>query len=180
MNSLPTVHQSLELVPPDPERDTPFAMQWFTGNAGKQTLLLMGNPEHTITPTSYEKEYGILSSFVEMERSDEQLTWMMCMDDKTIGAIWVELKDSEYLAAPAISVMIGNPEYRGRGLGKIAMNSVIDFLKQNRDFSVLYARRLVNNTGSAALLDSLGFVPEGEVYTDTDNLTFQNFQLSLR
>lgn len=180
MEAIPSANPIVELVPPNPERDTPHAMRGFADEAGKRTLLLMGNPERVITPTSYQKEHDILSSFVELAQSGERLTWMMSADDKTIGAIWVELKAADGVPTPAVSVMIGDPAYRGQGLGRAAMVSVIDHLKANTDYENLYARRLTDNTGSAALLDSLGFTAMGGPYTDEDGLTFQNFQCSLR
>lgn len=207
--TLPTTNPNLNLTPPNPDRDTPFAVDWFEHCLGKQTLLLMGNPEHKITPTSYAKERVIIESFVAMNRDGEQLTWVMryrgqgaageandtaapgdtrgnavtSLSDqadgevKTIGAIWVELTPGEHMPAPAISLMIGDPAARGKGVGRASMQAVIGYLKKHTDYPTLYARRLTDNRGSAALLDSVGFRPLSEPYTDEDGLAFQNFSL---
>lgn len=43
---------------------------------------------------------------------------MIRANDKTLGTVWIELEPTEYLAVPAVHIMIGDIDYRGRGIGK--------------------------------------------------------------
>jgi RimJ/RimL family protein N-acetyltransferase len=177
MTELATDIPGLRLVAPDPDRDAPFAVAWFRGEQGRQTLQLMGNPDKTITPTSLEKEKQTLRSFLELATEGKQLTWMMRIADNTIGAVWVEFADTPYLPTPAISMMIGDVSMRGKGIGMATMKRVMEYLKEHGTHT-LYARHLLTNTVSAGLLAAAGFHNLAAPYED-DGLQFQNVSRDL-
>jgi RimJ/RimL family protein N-acetyltransferase len=179
METLITDIPALTLKAPDPERDAPFAVQWFTSPDGHETLQLMGNAEKDITPSTLEKEQEILTDFLQLEKEGKQLTWMMRSNDKTVGAIWVELAAQPVIPSPAISIMIGDQAMRGKGVGGAAMRAVIAYLQATTTYSKLYARHLVTNHASAHMLAGLGFMPIGASYIDPNGLTFQNRVLEL-
>lgn len=179
VRTLATGIPGLLLVPPKPERDASFAVQWFENPAGKETLLRMGNPESRITPTTLDKEMKIINEFIELAETGEQLTWMMRFDKRTIGAIWIVFKNSEHLPSPHISIMIGDPSARGKGIGLAAMNSVIAYVKEKYSYQTIYARHLTSNVESAGLLHKIGFENLSHSYADEDGLEFQNVQLKL-
>ena len=85
MKEIKTNMLDIILVAPDPERDAPFAHKWFTSEYGKETLLLMGNAECEIKPSTIESETVTLQNFIELEQKQEQLTWMIRDQEKTIG-----------------------------------------------------------------------------------------------
>lgn len=179
MHDLPTSLPELSLVTPDPGRDAAQAVEWLKGDAGKETLMLMGNPEAKIEPPSLEAERERLEKFITLAREGRQLTWMMRCADATVGAIWVDLEPTKHLAAPAIHIMIGDPSVRGQGVGRAAMAAVIGYLRADGKYPKLYSRYLTTNTGSIKLLNGFGFTHLGPAYTDEDGLEFQNLVLSL-
>lgn len=168
---------NIKLVKPNIERDAPFALGWFKSDYGKQTLLLMGNAENEIKPATLNSEKKTLQKFIELEKSNEQLTWMIQADNKTIGSVWIELKDTEFVKSPAVHMMIGDPEYRGKGIGKAIMFEMIKYAKEKLKSSVIYSRHLVSNKPVTALLDSFSFIDDGKSYIDSNNLEWQNIKL---
>ena len=75
--------------------------------------------------------------------------------------------------------MIGDPNVRGKGIGKASVGAVIEYLHQSGE-KMIYSRHLLSNYGSQKLLESLGFVKLDEPYTDKDNLSFQNVVIEIR
>ena len=179
MKTISTINPELTLVNPDPDRDTPFAIDWFAGEAGIRTLQLMGNADAEITTTSYEKEHQIIEEFLDLEEAGQQLTWAVRYRDKTIGAVWIELFDTAAIPAPAVSIMIGDVSVRGEGLGAATVSSVLYYLKTETRYTKAYARHLLNNTASKKLLSQLGFVEFGEPYAEKNGLRFQNVVIDL-
>lgn len=169
----------IELVKPDPERDAPFAFDWFTSNYGEETLLLMGNSKSEIKPSTLESETDTLRTFLELEKLNEQITWMIRHKNATIGAIWIELNSTSEIKAPSVSIMIGNKKYRGNGIGDIVMKKVIEYIKTELKTPEIFARHLLENTGSKNMLKSLNFVNDGEAYIDKNGLNWQNVHLIL-
>lgn len=169
----------LTLVKPNPERDAPFAVKWFNAPYGKETLLSMGNPEHTIEPPTLEGEKRTLQSFLELEQADKQLTWMMRIDNKTIGAAWINLEQHGTVKAPSIHLMIGDASYRGRGIGKVVMNFMIHYVRTELRASYVYSRNLVSNGKITHINQGIGLVNDGDPYTDEDGLLWQNTKMKL-
>ncbi len=179
MTSPQTPLPRLTLVRPDPDRDAPFALGWFQSDYGKDTLLRMGNPAHKITAPTLEGETRTIREFLELEKSGQQLTWAIRYDNKTIGAVWLELVATPHLRAPAFHIMIGDPSYRGKGIGKIVMREMIRYARDVLKAKTLYSRHLTSNTAITHLNQSVGFVKDGTPYTDEDGLEFQNIKLDL-
>jgi RimJ/RimL family protein N-acetyltransferase len=177
MKDIETPINGLVLTRPDPDRDAPFALSWFEASYGRETLTLMGNPEHKIPSPTLNEEIGRIHEFLKLEKEDKQLTWMICYDNKTIGAVWLELKDTEHVKSPAFHIMIGNKYHRGRGFGRVIMQEMIDYTKDVLKAKNLYSRYLISNKGIAYLNESFGFIKDGESYKDTDGLEFQNIKL---
>ncbi|MEO5950190.1 MAG: GNAT family N-acetyltransferase [Candidatus Saccharimonadales bacterium] len=174
MKDIQTSLAGLMLVKPNPDRDASFAYSWFNSDHGRDTLLKMGNAQKHITTATLEKEVATLEEFIDLEKSGKQLTWMMRIDNKTVGAVWIELYETEYLRSPAVHIMIGDIQYRGQGIGKASMNAMIDVAKNNLQATTIYSRHLSSNDIVIKLNSSLGFEMDGLPYTDVDGLTFQN------
>ena len=162
---------------PDPNRDASFALSWFESPHGKETLILMGNPAHKITTPTLKEETDRIHEFLKLEKEGKQLTWMIRYDDKTIGAVWLELQDTDNVKSPAFHIMIGDKSYRGKGFGSVIGQAMINYAKDTLNSKVLYSRHLINNSGIAHLTNSLGFVNDGPQYKDSDGLEFQNIKL---
>jgi hypothetical protein len=102
MTALKTKSPEIILVEPDIERDAPVAVTWLDGDIGRNTLRLMGNTEENNKPSSLEEEKERIKGFIE---STNQLTWMISLSNKVVGAIWVDIKPTEYLLGPAVHIM---------------------------------------------------------------------------
>ena len=169
----------LLLVDPDPIRDAPFALSWFKAPYGRETLLLMGNAEHEISVPSLTGEIQTLEKFIDLKERNEQLTWMLQVDNKTIGAAWIELVENHGVHSPSVHLMIGDKEYRGRGIGKATMAALIEHIKKNIKTSVIYSRHLKSNIVVSTMNQSLGFLNDGDSYIDENGLEWQNVKLAI-
>ncbi len=176
MTELQTNSPDITLVPPDVERDAPIAVGWLEGDIGRATLRLMGNDDAHNKPSTLEEERERIQGFLD---STEQLTWMIRLQDKIVGTVWVNLQDTEYLPGPSVHIMIGDPHARGQGVGGNTILSVVDYMKQSGEHDTLYSRHLTSNERAASLLSETGFLPLGEPYADTSNLQWQNVLVQL-
>jgi RimJ/RimL family protein N-acetyltransferase len=166
----------LELVRPDVDRDPPAALGWLDGDVGRSTLRLMGNAEEHIGPTTLETERARIQRFID---SSEQLTWTLSLHGRPVGVIWVDLLPTDHVLAPAVHIMIGDPNSRGHGVGRASLAAVIAHLSESDEHASLYSRHLTSNRPVTNLLRSAGFTNLGEPYVDPDGLRWQNVVLDL-
>lgn len=179
MHDMSTSFPGLTLIRPDPDRDAPFALTWFTSPGGKDTLLNMGNAESEIKEPSLERERAITREFLLLEEEGKQLTWMMQIDNITIGAVWIELAATDHVKSPAAHLMIGNSAYRGRGIGTASMRAMANYAHTTLGSPYLYSRHLASNTIVMKLNHKLGFEDDGSPYVESNGLVFQNVKLAL-
>ena len=174
---LNTADPLIDLVAPNISRDAPLAVRWLAGSQGRETLRMMGIPEGEIRSASLDEERARVAGF--MKRQD-QFNWMIEFKGGVVGAIWVDLRPSPVLLAPAVSYMIGDLQARRKGVARASLDAVVQFLSR-RGFASLYARTLVINSKSAALLTGAGFAVRGEPYLDPDDgQRWRNFVLRLQ
>lgn len=171
--------KDIQLLVPDIERDALFAHGWFTQPEGRATLLSMGNAESEIEESTLAGEKEIIQEFIDLEKANKQITRMIIVDEKTIGAVWIELFGNHGIKPPSLHLMIGNPEYRGKGIGRSVMESAIDYIRDVLREKAIHTRHLANNIPVSKLNESLGFEKEGDPYTDENGLVWQNVRLSL-
>ena len=162
---------NIRLIEPDIKRDAALGVEWLQGDIGRATLSSMGVADKDNKPTDIEFERRRIKGFIE--RAD-QLNWMIDYQGKVVGSIWVDLEKVGSVPAPAIHIMIGDPEMRGKGIGYTVTNKVIEYLQKGRNAGNIYSRHLTMNSSASNLLGSLGFEHLGESYTDEDGLEFQN------
>lgn len=167
---LETSNPDVHLIEPDVERDALLSVEWLEGEIGRETLRLMGVADKDNQPTTIEQERERVKDFVEKE---DQLNWMITYQDMVVGSIWVELRQTKYVQSPALHIMIGDPEARGKGIGLSATTTVVEYLEK-QGYEHIYSRYLTNNEVSRNLLSQIGFHQMGTPYTDEDNLEFQN------
>lgn len=176
MNSdtLSTPDQYIRLVAPNIDRDVPLSMSWLSGEVGRRTLMLMGVPANEITEPTWDGERKRIADFID---GQQQWNWMISYNEAIVGSIWVDLEFKNNTPAPSVHIMIGDPATRGKGVGSNVSQAVIEYL-HNKGYNKIYSRHLASNVVAAALLGGLGFVPEGGVYTDSNELVWQNVELS--
>lgn len=171
-----TLLPGLCLTIPNLEADPEISVGWLDGEAGRETLRLMGGTEATNRPSTLKDEQQRVRDFIT---SSEQRTWSLRYEGKTVGAIWISLEPTEHLGAPSVHIMIGDPAARAKGIGSAAVQAVVDLLLEEGEYRVLHSRRLVENIGSAKLLAKAGFINDGGEYRDADGLAFQNMRRPL-
>jgi RimJ/RimL family protein N-acetyltransferase len=137
----------------------------------------MGNAEDKIDAPSIKEETDRINDFLKLEKENRQLTWMIRYNNRTIGAVWLELQDTDYVKSPAFHIMIGDKSYRGKSFGAAIMEEMITYTKDILKSPVLYSRHLTSNSGIAHLNKAFGFMKDGEPYQDDDGLEFQNVKL---
>jgi RimJ/RimL family protein N-acetyltransferase len=169
----------VQLLVPDVERDSLFAFGWFSGPEGRATLLSMGNAEGEIEVSSLEGERTTIREFLRLENDGQQVTRMILCDGKTIGAVWIELFENHRVKPPSIHILIGDPDYRGKGIGSSVMQAAIEYSKNELHFPTIYSRHLVSNVVVTLLNESLGFVKDGKPYIDTNGLEWQGIKLEI-
>lgn len=171
--------EGVQLLAPDVERDAYFALDWFTRPDGKQTLLSMGNAEHEIVESTLDGERATIQEFIDLEKDNKQITRMIVTDGITIGAVWIELFENHGVKSPSIHIIIGNPDYRNKGIGTSAMKAAIGYCKDLLGASVIYSRHLFSNKNISVLNTKLGFKNDGDTYTDENGLVWQNVRLDV-
>lgn len=174
MTVLLTSLKSLRLVDPNPVLHAPVTLSWFTSEYGHETLLLMGNAEHEIHAPSLAGEQKILQEFLTLNNQKKQLSWMIEFESQIVGVAWIELTENHTVKAPSIHLMIGAKEYRGRGIGKATMQTLIEYITSVLKSPVIYSRHLASNLVVASMNRSLGLMHDGETYTDENGLVWQN------
>jgi len=177
MKELDTSMPELKLVTPDVDRDAPISVGWLEGEGGKNTLRLMGNADKDIKPTDLEAERRRIKGFLSTK---DQIYWAIQYHGKTVGSVWVDLKKTKHLPAPAIHMMIGDPTVRGKGIGSNVADAVITYLAKEGQYDHLYSRHLVYNQAATASLKRTGFIKLDEPYKDEERLEWQNVSLWLK
>ena len=176
MTELKTKSPEIKLIKPDIERDAPLGVTWLEGDIGRNTLRHMGNADEDNKPSTLEEEKERIKGFIE---STDQITWMISLNGKVVGAIWVDKKPTEYLPAPAVHIMIGDPEARGHSVGINSTNAVVGYLRETHEYPTLYSRHLTANEIAGELLEKSGFSNLGTPYKDASGLEWQNAQIEL-
>lgn len=178
MGELMTNNPDVKLTSPDIERDASFALGWFSQDAGRDTLLSMGNAPHEIQEPTLESEQDTLREFIDLERDGIQKTWMIRHGDATIGAAWIDLVENHGVEAPSVHLMIGEPSFRGQGIGGAVMRTMLDYLSKS-GVRTVHSRHLTSNVAVTRLNQEIGFENDGGPYTDGDGLEWQKIVISL-
>lgn len=140
MTEIKSSLENLIFVKPNPVEHALITLSWFNTDGGHETLLLMGNAEHEIDTPSLYSETEILKEFILLEEKDEQITWMICYEGNIIGVAWIELLENHDVKSPSVHLMIGDKKYRGKGIGKASMRSLITYIKDNMFTDYIYSR----------------------------------------
>ena len=170
------ITKTIALVAPNVDRDSENGVRWMSGSVGHKTQELMGIASSDIHDHTIEEEQKLIQRFID---TDDEIVWMVEVDDNVIGVIEVGLKISPQENGPSLSVMIGDPDFRGKGIGKKAMVAVIDYLA-SQGYSEVNARHISSNHASRAMNTSIGFINVGDEYVDEDGIRWQNVRKELR
>lgn len=100
----------------------------------------------------------------------DRIDWIINYDDgkrpRKVGSINVSSIASQ---RPEVGIFIGEISLMGRGIGKMALSLVIDWL-ENEGYNMAYAKISKQNIASQKLFASCGFKKTGEI--DETNLIY--------
>lgn len=170
---LQTTATAIRLIEPNVERDAQLGHLWLAAEDGRRTLSLMGVADKDNRATTLDEERSRVEGFIE---NPDQLNWMIELDGRVVGSVWVDLEPKHTVPAPAVHIMIGDPTARGKGVGRASLAAVIAYLQEQGEVAI-YSRILVCNATAKNLLHDLGFAPDGQPYADQDGLEWQNLAL---
>lgn len=139
----------------------------------------MGNAEHEIVESTLDGERATIQEFIDFERDNKQITRMINVGGITIGAVWIELFENHGVKPPSVHVIIGSPEYRGKGIGISVMKAVINYAIDILGATTIYSRHLSSNKNITAVNKKLGFKADGREYIDENGLLWQNVKLNV-
>ena len=100
--------------------------------------------------------------FVQYQRDSTRDFFTITDSDKPIGIVGLTNIDQEK-GEVKIFIMIGDPEYRGRGIGKLAMQFIVKHAKDELGISNLSLEVHRDNAAAIRCYQAVGFLIEGEV-----------------
>jgi RimJ/RimL family protein N-acetyltransferase len=132
--------------------DAPAVQAWFSDRETTATLL----------ERRERFSEGEARAWVEraIEPGGEDLKWVVTVDGRDEPAGFVALYGLGRQTAPELGVLIGDPEQRGRGVGREAIRLAVVRAFEAGAHRV-YARILTCNEASRRAFESLGFRREG-------------------
>jgi RimJ/RimL family protein N-acetyltransferase len=164
----------VRLIEPNVERDVELSVKWLSWASGRESLSMLNTKSDGKPSVDLETER--IEGFINRQ---DQINWMIEHNGEVVGAIWVDLKPSEVIEAPIACLMIGEKESRGKGVGTIATQAVVDWLKGQGEKVVYSQRVLLKNERSLQMLAKLGFEKFGEPFRDDNGELCQNFKKDL-
>lgn len=176
IKQLSLTNSAVKLIKPDVVRDAPLGVYWMANPHGRYTLRMMGVPDEDNRASTLAEETLRMRGFLD---GNDQYNWMIEMDARIIGTIWIDLKPTHGQHAPSLSIMLGDPAVRGGEVGYSASLAVIEYL-QSIGHTHVYSRHLTENRASEKLLQKLHFINDQEPYVDDeDGLNWQNVVLEI-
>ena len=165
------ISSELRLIAPSVERDAVVSVKWRSGEDGRNTQASMGIPAKDISRPTLDDERTLIRNFIDTK---DEIVWMIECDEQIVGAVEVHLVGNAEIQSPNVSIMIGETRYRGKGIGRKVMRTVIQFLISNERYTKIYARYLVANVASEKMNRQVGFRLDGPSYIDENGLEWQN------
>lgn len=167
---------NLRLVEPKIE----YAKISLSWTSNKEVVQYMG--ANFSNPT-LSKEIERLQKII---KSTDEYSWMIELDGKIIGNVEIhdiKEKSNEARAKAAMyTILIGNKQNWGQGIGRNVTKAVLDWAFNRGGFEVIFAQALEQNIGSLKTLTGEGFEKIGtepcETLIDGKQYTWQKFKLT--
>jgi RimJ/RimL family protein N-acetyltransferase len=137
--------------------DIPFRIKWL--NNKKANIFAIDDPEHETTETEQGKWFD---GYEEKLKLGEKKFFTICDSDKPIGFVGLSKIDKETKSAD-VFIMIGEDEYRGKGIGKRTLNFLINFAFTKLKLTSLTLGVDKQNEAAIRLYQSAGFKETGEL-----------------
>ncbi|MBT4516289.1 MAG: GNAT family N-acetyltransferase [Candidatus Komeilibacteria bacterium] len=148
-------------IRPHQKKDIPYRVKWLNNsNVNK----FIGDELGQKTNLRKEKEW-----FANYQKTKNKKFFTICDDSKLIGFVGLS-NISKQNKNTDLFIAIGEDEYRGKGIGKIAMKWIIDYGFNKLKLHKINLGVVKNNIAAVNLYKSLGFIIEGdmkdEVFSD--------------
>ena len=114
-----------------------------------------------------------------LEQITDQPVWAVQVDGKQVGKVWLELEDTDFLAAPSLHVEFVDESYVGGDVESGVIKDTIRYAYGNLPYAELYSRHEVSDTQRGVVLRKLGFEPDDKPYKDDTEIEWQNVKLVL-
>ena len=136
------------------EKDIPYRVKWLSNpNVNK----FIGDELGQKTNLQKEKEW-----FANYLKNRNKKFFTICDNSKPIGFIGLSNISKPNKNAD-LFIAIGEDDYRGKGIGKIAMKWIIDYGFNNLKLHKINLGVIKDNVPAVNLYKFLGFVIEGEM-----------------
>lgn len=136
------------------KKDIPYRVKWLNNPSVNRFI---GDKLGQKTNLKKEKEW-----FCNYQKTKNKKFFTICDNLKPIG--FVGLSNINKLNKNAdLFIAIGNDEYRGKGIGKIAMQWIVDYGFIKLKLHKINLGVVKNNMPAVRLYQSLGFITEGEM-----------------
>lgn len=136
------------------QKDIPYRVKWLN-NPKVNTFI--GDELGKKTNLKKQKEW-----FAEYQKDKNKNFFTICDDSKPIGFIGLS-NISKVNKNADLFIAIGEDEYRGTGVGKIAMKWIIDYGFNKLKLHKINLGVIKDNSPAVNLYKSLGFVVEGKM-----------------
>lgn len=140
--------------------DTPYRIKWLNNpNINK----FIGDELGQKTNHKKENEW-----FATYKKTKNKKFFTICDNSKPIGFMGLSNISKPNKNAD-LFIAIGEDEYRGKGIGKIAMNWLIDYGFKKLKLHKINLGVIKDNIPAVKLYKSLGFIIEGEMKDEVFN-----------
>ena len=134
------------------EKDIPLRVKWLNNPSVNRYV---GEEVGKRTSIKIEKEW-----FSAYKKDKSKKFFTICDDSKPIGLVGLS-NISKCNKNADLFIIIGEDEYRGKGIGKIAGKWIIDYGFNKLKLHKINLGVMKNNVPAIKLYKSLGFVIEG-------------------
>lgn len=136
------------------EKDIPFRVKWLSN---PKVNKFIGDKLGQKTTWQKEKEW-----FVNYKKDKNKKFFTICDNSKPIG--FMGLSNISKLNKNAdLFIAIGEDDYRGKGIGKVALKWIIDYGFSEQKLHKINLGVMKDNIPAIKLYKSLGFVVEGKM-----------------
>ena len=134
--------------------DIPYRVKWLNNsNVNK----FIGDELGQKTNLKKEKEW-----FANYQKAKNKFFFTICDDTKPIGFMGLSNISKQNKNAD-LFIAVGEDEYRGNGIGKIAMKWIIDYGFNKLELHKINLGVIEKNFPAVSLYKSLGFITEGKM-----------------
>lgn len=147
MSRILSVQENIRLRPFSERDDLSFALEWYQD---EESVYLVDGVREAYSMEKLKRMYRYLANH-------GQLYWM----EANMDSMWVPIGDVA-LCDDNLPMVIGHPDFRGKGIGKAVLDTLIKEARKIGKVSLVVAEIYHYNHASQACYESVGFVKSSE------------------